>query len=373
MKRWLLAIMSLVSMLSGVPAVAAQTDYGPLLDLPRPEECIVTPRSIDHLRALLATGDSDAEAARAELEAVADDLLDGEPTPPKTIAELTPLVRESLACIHAGDMLRSVALLTDGHLTRILVASELTAETVADAIPPVESRLDTDWEDLLGIHHTHPLPDGRVVAVVATSGDSVADGSGYVDGELTVMTFARSERWLIGSQAEVADSDSAKLGTTYTEVADNVTSDGELRHYPSLVSFSYGIEWDETWQGTSLSDVIEGAQPALPGLVADIELSNGVSTLTLSSFVRTLGGDLAAACARGDPVDVDTVAWISARKAPPSTTPGAWRRGLRAASLAAVRRSIAFGRSSTSSSTPCRRALPSRPRPFPLGSGTSAG
>jgi hypothetical protein len=154
----LLAI--LVPQTAAQEATPAGTDRAAFV--PAPEECTVEPRSAESL-ATLATPSAATPAAMGELE-IPFGAPDGEAADPETTAAVTALIRQTWACLNAGDYARFLALMTDAEAARSL-PPELILETAAGAAPVAAGPLD-EQTAVYAILDVERLPDGRVGAFV---------------------------------------------------------------------------------------------------------------------------------------------------------------------------------------------------------------
>jgi hypothetical protein len=154
--------------LVAVPAIAAAQDATPPAgpEVPAPEECVVEPRTPEELEAI-ASGSSSGFAT-PPLTDVPFGAPDGEPADAETAAAFTAVVRESWACLNAGDWPRFFALLTEDEMRQ-----GFGADIVALGSSPAAPYPPDQQTAVYAILDIEVLPDGRVggFVVVDTSGD----------------------------------------------------------------------------------------------------------------------------------------------------------------------------------------------------------
>lgn len=138
----------------------AKTDRASFV--PEPQECTVEPRSATSL-ANLATPIAATPIVMAD-PVVPFGAPDGEAVDPGTSAEVTALIRQTWACLNAGDYARFLALMTDPEAARSLPPG-LILETAAGEAPPVAGPAETQTA-VYAVLDVERLPDGRVGAFV---------------------------------------------------------------------------------------------------------------------------------------------------------------------------------------------------------------
>jgi hypothetical protein len=174
-----------------VPVGARQTAT-PTPILPDPAECRVEPRSAAEVAALLATPVARDFEDRAD--AVSPE--EGEPLDAQTLASVTALVRQLLACGNAGDWPRFLALTTD----HFLQVEALGLPLDQSEPPPPEEQVV-----LVAVRDGRRLPDGRVVVAVVT-----APRLDPEDLLVTVVILIRDDgRWLIDDDIDSAEAEAA--------------------------------------------------------------------------------------------------------------------------------------------------------------------
>ena len=135
--------------------------------VPVPAECQVAPRTLADLTGLPATP--------MALEALA------QPTPPADLAQATPadeattqailaVIRESIACSNAGDLLRNFALFTDGYIRRRVIAvSGPFDQALYDAVATPRPVAPERYIRLVGAGPVLLLPGGRAAVEIVAS------------------------------------------------------------------------------------------------------------------------------------------------------------------------------------------------------------
>ncbi len=167
----------LVMVLFNRPSQAvAQEPVPPLPATPEPSECDVTPRTVQELRELATEAVSGASSpVVATPRATAFVVPDGERADEATIRAVTATVRESWACLKAGNVLAAQALGTDEAVRQELAAladqleqfggldsllNDPAAAASPVAVPPGLRGA------LIGVRDVVVLSDGGVGAVV---------------------------------------------------------------------------------------------------------------------------------------------------------------------------------------------------------------
>ncbi len=174
-----------------------QGDAAAARDAPGPEECRVTPRSVDALRALAATPAAVAPpGATAPVET-------GEPADAATVAGVTAAARELVACSNAGDPLRRLALFSDANVRAAFPDGPTEAfERMAAQTP--QPAPAGEQVALLDVADVKRLPGGRVSALVRIDNPlqhthgPVASPRAAAQQEAATLVFVQSgDRWLI--------------------------------------------------------------------------------------------------------------------------------------------------------------------------------
>lgn len=176
MHRLALALLGAFMLSLVLPPVvgrAQEATPDPALDVPAPEECTITPRSIPELQNLLATPATPTPAAASPTPVA---LPTGTPVDDATAQAVTTAIRQLVACLNAGDYWRLLAAYSDRYVQVFLQAYVDPATGVTQELydayatpqPPEASRRT----GLLDIGPIVLLADGRAAAA------AVADDPG---------------------------------------------------------------------------------------------------------------------------------------------------------------------------------------------------
>jgi hypothetical protein len=132
---------------------------------PDPADCVVAPRTVEELRALIGTPEPfvppppDATPPPRPTPASRPTTPPSEPADAETIAGIVATTYHFLACVNAGDMLRGYALYTD-EFVRTTVFLDPSIERPPRPVPADER------VTLLDVVYVRVFPDGRVGAVI---------------------------------------------------------------------------------------------------------------------------------------------------------------------------------------------------------------
>ena len=176
-------------------------------EVPAAVECTVEPRSADELRALFREAAATPVAASPDASPTPAVPPTGDPADAQTVAEINATWRQFIACINAGDLARTFAILSDDKVRGDFVldiaagASEddliayLTATPVP--LPPDQSAPFFPYEDV------RVLDDGRVAVI----------GPGEM-GQGEVLIFVKEgDRWLVDEQFDLIQSGTPVAGS----------------------------------------------------------------------------------------------------------------------------------------------------------------
>jgi hypothetical protein len=160
-------------------AVAQETTGTPIVELVSPQLCIVAPRTIESLNAIVEALPSDGTDVRVPVRFGPGE---GDPADELTVQDVTKVAVEMAACLNAGDVLRLYALFSDDGLIPALVPDDLfQAEAATPAALPEDDQFATPtvWD-------VRVQEDGRVTALTE------------LDGEVALITFVwNGDRYLI--------------------------------------------------------------------------------------------------------------------------------------------------------------------------------
>jgi hypothetical protein len=201
----------------GLVLTTAAQDGTPVVDLsPNPEECTLTPRTIEELQALHGTpaaeGAGEATSAALEATPVTFTLPAGTPADAATVEAVTAAVRAGIACYNAGDYLASFGGTTDEFILAQVGLSLFDADFVA-AMQAEPVPLPEDQQtQLLGIREVTIYADGRVGALVDYFGPTSPPASGTVETDLWIYENVDGA-WLLD---EVVENLEARYGPDMT-------------------------------------------------------------------------------------------------------------------------------------------------------------
>jgi hypothetical protein len=160
-------------------AVAQETTGTPTVELVSPQLCIVAPRTIESLNAIVEALPSDGTDVRVPVRFGPGE---GDPADELTVQDVTKVAVEMAACLNAGDVLRLYALFSDDGLIPALVPDDLfQAEAATPAALPEDDQfaMPIVWD-------VRVQEDGRVTALTE------------LDGEVALITFVwNGDRYLI--------------------------------------------------------------------------------------------------------------------------------------------------------------------------------
>jgi hypothetical protein len=125
-------------------------------DAPGPEECTVTPRTLEEFETLAQQPAPQEPPDASE--------TGGKPVDPATRDAITATARELVACSNAGDILRRLALYSDARLRFAYPDGPTRAlEMIAKSPLPLS---EAERVALVSVEDVRQLPDGRVSARV---------------------------------------------------------------------------------------------------------------------------------------------------------------------------------------------------------------
>lgn len=174
-RRFLCLVVLGLTMSGAIPASLVAQDATPQTALSPlrvdPAECAVDPLSPEEIEALAASEISGA-AAPTITHDVPFAAPDGEPADPQTTEAVMSAIRQTYACVNAGDWARYFALLSKEAARR--ATGDITGMTSQPVVPfPLDQQLA-----IFAILDVEVLSDGRVGAFV------VLGRAGYLPGDL---------------------------------------------------------------------------------------------------------------------------------------------------------------------------------------------
>lgn len=193
-ERCLIAIVAAVGSLLavGVPAGGAQAGTPPVAsDVAAREACTVDPRSEGELRVLFREVAATPLPTSPEASPSPAGAPIGAPADAQTVAEVTAVWRQYIACLTAGDQARMFALLSDDMVRRqfvVDIAFGVTEDALFDFLAATPVPLAPDQTvPFVPFEDVRVLDDGRV-AVVGPGDQGRGD----------VRIFAREgDRWVL--------------------------------------------------------------------------------------------------------------------------------------------------------------------------------
>ena len=168
------------------------------LDVPGAEECRVEPRTLDGLRALAADPGAAPPDPAPPAVASPSPAPAAEPADAETLAGITAVARELVACSNAGDQLRRLALFSDANVRAGFPdgPDEVFARTAAAPVPVP----DGERVALLGVTDARRLGPDRAIARVGIDNPGAhSHGPGRAaQHEQATLVFVRNgDGWLI--------------------------------------------------------------------------------------------------------------------------------------------------------------------------------
>jgi hypothetical protein len=157
--------------------------------VPNPTDCTIAPRAIPS-----------PPSASAEASPFSTTNLPpaGAPARSETVAEITDVVRGSIACTNAGDLLRALAYFTDGYVAQMISSPEGGdfndfLQYLATPVAPLD---ESQLLAIIDISDVRQHTDALVSAIVTTASAE----SRFVD----VLYFSNvGGRWLIAGSSPV--------------------------------------------------------------------------------------------------------------------------------------------------------------------------
>lgn len=228
MPRFAPSVVALAAaLLAASPVVAQEGTPVPLPATPAPSECLVEPRPtaffvevFEQTMANPPTADPFADLPAGGTitpTPVATPAGPSQPADAATVAGVTATVREFVACINAGDLLRSFSLYTEQAARDGLVflrspqawmqrneaqatpVADLVQEIERDLAQPAQPRPTADRVALIAVADVRLYPDGRVVAEITAGGPDTSVGLGRT------LFAEEAGRWrIVGTAASEA-------------------------------------------------------------------------------------------------------------------------------------------------------------------------
>jgi hypothetical protein len=187
-KRLVVPLFALAALLLVRPGLVAAQEATPspggILGIADPSECTVAARAIPEVEAILAT------PAAAMPEASPTAMPAGTPLDTATTAEVQAALREAVACINTGDILKIIQFYTDDLIRQLL--GGVPIEQIEQQATPT-ALTEAQMTELIAISGMVMLPDGRVAVVV--TGDDHSNPAPPSDTMFFIVNV--DGRWLI--------------------------------------------------------------------------------------------------------------------------------------------------------------------------------
>jgi hypothetical protein len=164
---------------TGTPAATPASQ-----DMPRPDECTVEPRSLDEIAQL---------AGHLAGTPRSVERTDGLTPDPVTVGAIRQTIREYIACLNAGDLLRAAALSTDPHAVELIATSGETPGLAARATPM--PRPEAEWIAIVAIEDVFLQTERQASAIVVLDEPTALGARTLV--RYLIYLAREDERWLI--------------------------------------------------------------------------------------------------------------------------------------------------------------------------------
>lgn len=162
----------------------------PTPDVPPATVCAVEAPSLERLNEIILAPAASASPVATRTPGV---VPEGKPAGAETIAAVTSVVRELVACYNAGELLRSYGLYTDAHLRRLFARQGgFTRAQYGGLATPQPAADPAEWTAIIEIADVRMLADGSVGATVTMRYASIPMPKAFF------FTFVwTGDRWLI--------------------------------------------------------------------------------------------------------------------------------------------------------------------------------
>ncbi len=197
-------VVAAIAMSLTVHAPVAAQDAAPIAlpVTPDPAACLVEPRTIEDLYALLGTPVPAAPEGPRSMSTPASgsaevSLPAGEPAGSATVVAITATIVQAYACFNAGDYLSAFALYSDDALQRFTEQGPFTEDIAAFFLATPEAFPEDFRSSVLAVRDVRVLPDGRVGALVDTNDPTSPPEGADVD---FVVFVEQDGRYLIDEE-----------------------------------------------------------------------------------------------------------------------------------------------------------------------------
>ena len=202
-RGWSAMLLCAAVLLPAGLAAAQGATPAPFPAAPAAGECVVAPRAVAEIAAVVATPLSEV---RTEAAATPFAIPAGEPADAATTEAVVATVRQVFACTNAGDYRRVFASFSDDFLRDFLAGTPLSEEVIALFSAPPQALPVAEQRVIVRKGEVRLLPDGRagVVVVLDEPDDPRVEEPDYV------ILIERDGRWLID---EIHEDGGAPTGT----------------------------------------------------------------------------------------------------------------------------------------------------------------
>lgn len=188
--RSALLVMTVALFAAASTRSGATTRQTPTPDVPPATVCMVEAPSLERLNEIILAPAASASPVATRTPGV---VPEGKPAGAETIAAVTAVVRELVACYNAGELLRSYGLYTDAHLRRLFGRQGGFTRAQYDSLATPQPAADpAEWTAIIEIADVRMLADGSVGATVTMRYASIPMPKTFF------FTFVwTGDRWLI--------------------------------------------------------------------------------------------------------------------------------------------------------------------------------
>lgn len=194
----LVSVLAIAGLVTGVAAQEEDEDGAEEPRVVQPEECQTEPRSAEELYAVLGLEGAPAGEATPGPGGTRFPAPPWEPADAETADAISASVRELIACLNAGDLRRTAALLTDRGAQRLMgvgapdaAGVERRRSALAATPTPLEEERHTR---LVAVTDIGVLGDGRAAAFIVVN-DPTTPPRGPQS--ILLIFVQQDDRWLI--------------------------------------------------------------------------------------------------------------------------------------------------------------------------------
>ncbi|MGI8477483.1 MAG: hypothetical protein ACR2OO_14090 [Thermomicrobiales bacterium] len=165
------------------------------------EECRTEPISFERLQSIAATPVAETPTPESAASPTPFAMPAGDAADAQTTAAVTRTVREFIACLNAGDVLRTLSLYSDAYIAAAVGPRGMPQDAYAVLGRPTPAA-EGDKTDLYDIGDVLILPDGRAAVLVVGDNRSSPDPA-----KPALFYLTRSgDRWLLDDFVETQPS-----------------------------------------------------------------------------------------------------------------------------------------------------------------------